>query len=123
METMAAGRAFPSVSSREEHGKGFPGAQGKLGEKPPPVPEGRPQDLGECENEMPVGDGADHLLADELDPQGGAFCGAGRAEPPLLAGKGDEGFISAGVAPDAREAAFGKAAPEKALDGLRDDPP
>jgi hypothetical protein len=80
-------RALP-----EEHGKGFPGAQGKLGEKPPPVPEGRPQDLGECENEMPVGDGADHLLADELCPQGGALGGAGGAETPLLAGEGNEIF-------------------------------
>ena len=44
-------------------------------------------------------------------------------ESPLLAGKGDEVFIPAGVAPDAREAALGKAAAEKAFDGLRDDPP
>jgi hypothetical protein len=72
---------------------------------------------------MPVGDGADHLLADELCPQGGALGGAGGAEPPLLAGEGDEVFVPAGVAPYAREAAFGKAAPEKAVDGLRDDPP
>ena len=72
---------------------------------------------------MPVRDGADHLLPDEFGPQGGAFRGAGGAEPPLLAGEGDEGFVSADVAPDAREAALGKAAPEKALDGLRDDPP
>jgi hypothetical protein len=28
---------------------------------------------------MPVGDGADHLLPDELGPEGGAFGGAGRA--------------------------------------------
>jgi hypothetical protein len=31
-------------------------------------------------------------------------------KPPLLAGKGDEIFIPAGVAPDACEAALGKAA-------------
>jgi hypothetical protein len=72
---------------------------------------------------MPVGDGADHRLADELCPQGGALGGAGGAETPLLAGEGNKIFVSAGVAPYAREAAFGKAAPEKALDGLRDDPP
>jgi hypothetical protein len=72
---------------------------------------------------MPVGDGADHLLADEFRPQGGAFRGAGGAETPLLAGEGNEIFVSAGVAPYAREAAFGKAAPEKAIDRFRDDPP
>jgi hypothetical protein len=72
---------------------------------------------------MPVGDGADHLLPDEFRPQGGAFGAAGGAEPSLFAGEGDEIFVSADVAPDAREAALGKAAPEKALDGFRDDPP
>lgn len=71
---------------------------------------------------MPVGDGADHLLPDEFHPQGGAFGAAGGAEPSLFAGEGDERFVSADVAPDAREAALGKAAPEKALDGVRDDP-
>ena len=35
----------------------------------------------------------------------------------------EEVFVSAGVAPYTREAAFGKAAPEKALDRFRDDPP
>jgi hypothetical protein len=87
------GKSVPFRVFPEEHGKGFPGAQGKLGEKPPPVPEGRPQDLGECEYEMPVGDGADHLLADELCPQGGALGGAEGAETPLIAGEGKE-FIS-----------------------------
>ena len=114
-----------SVASRiftEERGKSLPDAQGEFGEKASPVPEGRPQDLGECENEMPVGDGADHLLPDEFRSQGGAFRGAGRAEPPLLAGEGDEVFVPPNVAPYAREAAFGKAAPEKALDRFRDDP-
>ena len=44
------------------------------------MPECRPQDLGEREDEMPVGDGADHLLPDELGPQGGALGGTGRAK-------------------------------------------
>jgi hypothetical protein len=46
--------------------------------------EGQPQDLGECEDEMPVGDGADHLFPDEFGPQGGAFGRTGRAEPRYL---------------------------------------
>jgi hypothetical protein len=61
---------------------------------------------------MPVWDGADHLLPDEFDPQGGAFSAAGGAKPSLFAGEGDEIFVSAEIAPDAREAALGKAAPE-----------
>ena len=117
------GKSVPFRVFPEEHGKGLPGAQGKLGEKPPPVPEGRPQDLGECEDEMPVRNGADHLLPDEFHPQSGAFGAAGGAEPSLFAGEGDEIFVSADVAPDAREAALGKAAPEKTLDGFRDYPP
>ena len=40
------------------------------------MPECRPQDLGECEDEMPVRDGADHLRPDEFDANGGAFGGA-----------------------------------------------
>ena len=64
-----------------------------------------------------------HLLPDEFRLQSGAFGGAGRTEPPLLAGECDEVFVPAGVAPDVREAALGKAAAEKAFDGLRDDPP
>lgn len=35
----------------------------------------RPQDIGEHEDEMPVRDGADHLLPNELGPQGGALGG------------------------------------------------
>jgi hypothetical protein len=61
---------------------------------------------------MPVRNGADHPLPDEFHPQGGAFGAAGGAEPLLFAGEGDEVFVSADVAPDAREAALGKAAPE-----------
>jgi len=86
-------------------------------------PEGRSQYLGECEDEMPVWDWADHLLPDEFSPKGGAFGGAGRAEPPLFAGEGDEIFVPAGVASYSRETAFGKAAPEEALDRFRGDPP
>jgi hypothetical protein len=71
---------------------------------------------------MPVGDGADHLLPDELSPEGGSLGRTGGAKTSLLAGKGDEIFIPAGVAPDACEAALGKAAVQKSLDGLRDDP-
>jgi len=70
----------------EERGKSLPDAQGEFGEKPSPMSECRPQDLGEREDEMLVGDGADHLLPDEFRPQGGAFGGAGRAEPSLFAG-------------------------------------
>ncbi len=117
------GKSVPFRVFPEERGKSLPDAQGELGEKPSSMPECRPQDLGECENEMPVRDGVDHLLPDELGPQGDALGGTGRAEPPLLAGEGNEIFVSAGVAPYARETAFGKAAPEKAVDGLRDDPP
>jgi len=80
------------------------------------VAECRPQDLGECEDEMRVRNGADHLLPDEFHPQGGAFGAAGGAEPSLFAGEGDEIFVSADIAPDAREAALGKAAPE--INGL-----
>ena len=72
-----------SVASRiftEERGKSLPGAQGEFGEKPSSMPECRPQDLGEREDEMPVGDGADHLLPDKLGPPGGAFGGTGRAK-------------------------------------------
>ena len=66
-----------SVASRiftEERGKSLPGAQGEFREKPSSMSECRPQDLGECEDEMPMRDGADHLLPDEFGPQGGAFC-------------------------------------------------
>jgi hypothetical protein len=117
------GKSVAAGIFTEERGKSLPDAQGKLGEKASPVPESRPQDLGECEDEMPVGDGADHPLPDEFRPQGGAFGAAGGAEPSLFAGEGDEIFVSADITPDAREAALGKAAPEKALDGLRYDPP
>jgi hypothetical protein len=71
---------------------------------------------------MPVGDGADHLLPDKLGPEGGALGGTRRAKTSLLAGKGDEIFIPAGIAPDARESVLGKAAVQKSPDGLRDDP-
>jgi len=74
------------------------------------MPECRPQDLGEREDEMSVGDGADHLLPDELGPEGGALGGTRRTKTSLLAGKGDEIFILATVAPDARESVLGKAA-------------
>jgi hypothetical protein len=117
------GKSVPFRVVPEEGGKSFPDAQGEFGEKPSPMSECRPQDLWECEDEMPVGDGADHLLPDEFGPQGGALGGAGGAESPLPAGEGDETFVSACVAPYTREAAFGKAAPEKALDRFRDDPP
>lgn len=42
----------------------------------------RPQDLEECDDEVPVGDGADYLLSDEFLPRCGALRRAGRAEPP-----------------------------------------
>jgi hypothetical protein len=100
------GKSVPFRVVPDERGKSLPDAQDEFGEKASPVPEAGAQDLGECEDEMPVGDGADHLLPDEFGPQGGALGGAGRAEPPLLAGEGDEIFVSAGVAPDAREAAL-----------------
>jgi len=106
------GKSVPFRVFPYERGKSFPDAQGEFGEKPSPVPEGRSQDLGECEDEMPVGNGADHLLPDEFGPQGSTLRRAGRAEPPLLAGEGDEIFVPAGVAPYTREAAFRKAAPE-----------
>jgi hypothetical protein len=51
------------------------------------MPECRPQDLGEREDEMPVGDGADHLLPDELRPEGGSLGRTGGAKTSLLAGK------------------------------------
>ena len=114
-----------SITSRifpEECGEGLPGAQGEFGEKPSSMSECRPQDLGEREDVMPVRDGADHLLPDELSPEGGALGGTRRAKTSLLAGKGDEIFIPVGVAPDACEAALGKAAIQESLDGLRDDP-
>jgi hypothetical protein len=60
--------------------------------------------------------GADHPLPDEFHPQGGAFGAAGGTEPTLFAGEGDEIFVSADIAPDAREAALGKAAPENQED-------
>jgi hypothetical protein len=44
------------------------------------MPECRPQDLGEREDEMPVRDGADHLLPDELGPQGGSLGRTGGAK-------------------------------------------
>jgi hypothetical protein len=112
------GKSVPFRVFPEERGKSLPGAQGKFGEKPSPIPECQAQDLGECEDEMPVGDGADHLLPDEFGPQGGAFSGARRAESPLLAGEGNEIFVSAGVAPDARETALREAAPEESLYGF-----
>ena len=56
-------RIFP-----EECGESFPDAQGEFGEKLSSMLECRPQDLGEREDEMPVRDGADHLLPDELGP-------------------------------------------------------
>ena len=48
------------------------------------MPERRAQDLGEREDEMPVRDGVDHLLPDELGPPGGAFGGAGRAKSKII---------------------------------------
>jgi len=42
---------------------------------------------GEREDEMPVGDGADHLLPDELGPEGGSLGRTGGAKPSLLARK------------------------------------
>jgi hypothetical protein len=108
----SSGKSVAAGIFTEERGKSLPGAQGEFGEKPSPIPECRPQDLGECEDEMPVRNGAYHLLPDEFRPQGGAFGAAGGAEPSLFAGEGDEIFVSADVAPDAREAALGKAAPE-----------
>jgi hypothetical protein len=106
----SGGKSIVSRIFPEECGEGLPDAQGEFGEKPSSMPECRPQDLGEREDEMPVRDGADHLLPDELSPQGSALRRAGRAEPPLLAGEGDEIFVSAGVAPYTREATLGKAA-------------
>jgi hypothetical protein len=52
----------------------------------------------------------------------GSLDGTGRAKSSLLAGKGDEIFIPAGIAPDARESDLGKAAIRESLDGLRNDP-
>jgi hypothetical protein len=106
----SGGKSIVSRIFPEECGEGLPDAQGEFGEKPSPAPESRAQDLGEREDEMPVGDGADHLLPDELGPQGGAFGGTGRAKTSLLAGKGDEIFILASVASDACESVLGKAA-------------
>jgi hypothetical protein len=50
------GKGIPFRVFPEESGKSLPDALGEFGEEPSPVPEGRSQDLGECENEMPVGD-------------------------------------------------------------------
>jgi len=77
-----------------------------------------PPALWECEDEMPLRNGAEYLLPDEFHPQSGAFGAAGGAEPSMRAEEGNEIFVSADVAPDAREAALGKAAPEKVLDGF-----
>jgi hypothetical protein len=66
------GKSVPFRVFPDERGKSLPDAQGEFGEKASPFPEGRPQDLGECKDEVPVGDGADHLLPDEFRPQGGA---------------------------------------------------
>ena len=72
-----SGKRVASRIFTEDRGKSLPGAQGEFGENPSSMPECRPQDLGEREDEMPVGDGADHLLPDELGPQGGALGGTG----------------------------------------------
>jgi hypothetical protein len=119
----SGGKSIAAGIFTEERGKSLPGAQGEFWKKPSPIPECRPQDLGECEDEMPVRNGVDHLVPDEFHPQGGAFGAARGAEPSLFAGESDEVFVPAGVAPNTREAALGKAAPEKALDRFRDDPP
>ena len=71
----------------EECGEGLPSAHGEFGEH---------------KDEMPVGDGADHLLPYELGPEGVPIGGTRRAKTSLLTGKGDEIFIFAGGAPDAR---------------------
>jgi hypothetical protein len=72
--------------------------------------EGGAQDLRQCEDDMPVRDGADQPVAEEFGPERRALGGARRAETPLLARKGDEVFVAARVAPDPREAAFGETA-------------
>ena len=74
------GKGVTSRLFTEECREGLPDAQGEFGEKPSPAPESRAQDLWEREDEMPVGDGADHLLPDELGPEGGALGGTGRAK-------------------------------------------
>ena len=74
-------RIFP-----EECGEGLPDAQGEFGEKPSSMRECRPQDLGEREDEMSVGDGADHLLPDELGPEGGALGGTRRTKIGVIPG-------------------------------------
>jgi hypothetical protein len=61
----SSGKSVAAGIFTEERGKSLPGAQGEFGEKPSPIPECRPQDLGECEDEMPVRNRADHLLPDE----------------------------------------------------------
>jgi hypothetical protein len=109
METMAAGRVSFPVSSRRNAERAFQAHRASLGRSLRRCPECRPQDLGEREDEMPVGDGSDYLLPDELSPQGGALGGTGRAKTSLFTGKGDKIFTSASVAPDARESALGKA--------------
>jgi hypothetical protein len=116
------GKSIVSRIFPEECGEGFPDAQGEFGEKTSPTPERRAQDLGECEDEMSVRCGADHMLPDKLGPQGGALGGTGRTNTSFLIGEGDEILVSACVAPDSRESALGKAAVQKSLDGLRDDP-
>ena len=80
-EDDGGGKSIAAGIFTEERGKSLPGAQGEFVEKPLPIPECRPQDLGECEDEMPVQNGADHLLPDEFHPQGGARGDDLRAAP------------------------------------------
>jgi oligopeptide/dipeptide ABC transporter ATP-binding protein len=50
------GKSVPFRVVPDERGKSLPDAQGEFGEKASPVPECRAQDLGECEDEVRVGD-------------------------------------------------------------------
>jgi len=59
----------------------------------------------------------------ELCPQDIALGRARGTEPALLAGKRDDIFRTARVAPDSRETAFRHAAPQKTLDGFGNDAP
>jgi len=82
METMAR-KSVPFRVFPEEHGKGFPGAQGKLGRSRRRYRKAGRKILGSAKTDA-GGGRADHLLADELCPQGGAFGAAGGQNPRCL---------------------------------------
>ncbi len=91
------------------------------GEELPVVTKEHTQDLGDCPDELSMGQAQQQVLAEVLAEQEGSLLGARRAEEVALAGEGAEPVETALRAPDASDALAPVPAEAECRGGSRDE--